>query len=38
MANIIMIKHGAAAPTIANLNDFELGYSINEQKLYIKED
>ena len=37
MANIIKIKHGAAAPTVANLNDFELGYSINEQKLYIKE-
>ena len=37
MANIIMIKHGAKAPTVANLNDFELGYSINEQKLYIKE-
>lgn len=36
MANRIKLRRGADAPLLENLEDFELGYSIKENQLYIK--
>lgn len=35
MSNIITIKHGANIPTIKQLEEYELGYSTTNKKLYI---
>lgn len=36
MGNRIKLRRGATAPSPNNLEDYELGYSINENQLYIK--
>lgn len=35
MSNIITIKHGVNIPTIKQLEEYELGYSTTNKKLYI---
>ena len=35
MSNIITIKHGTNIPTIKQLEEYELGYSTTNKKLYI---
>lgn len=37
MGNTVIISHGAAAPTISNLANYELGWSTNNQVLYIND-
>lgn len=37
MSNTVKVKRGAAKPTTSNLEEYELGYSTNQKKLYIRD-